>query len=761
LTKARFAIAAALMLGAVTLPAALAPAIAATASPARTAAKTQAAAKTHSAATTEGDGSLVSVAITGMTPQWATPKTTVTVKGTVTNTSKESLTDLFVQLDASNSAVSSASVLTQYLARPYQLAYNPATRQQRISGTLKPGQAAHWTLSFKAKAAGLTTFGVYPVTAQVNTGVGTLPLTLGHAYTFLPYVPAKHTKYAKSIPARKQIAWVWPMIDYPLIGRPGQRVCSGGPVNALAASLAPGGRLASLLAAGSQYTAQDQLTWAVDPALLEDIRSLSHCEKAPAVAKTASKWLASFQVGTKTQPMFATPYADVELTLIGQHHSADVQRAFSIGREVAGQILDRDLDSTGNGRQITGAVWPPSGTADSSTLSAVAAKENVQTLLLNNDLIESGPGSVFQTENGVGGTARVLLYSGELNSLLGAATKGPGSGFAAAQDYLAETALLAQSRASGPVIVAPPRRWAPPAGLATDLLARTAQAPWLQPAPLQSLDQRPASKLTLPSAIPRAERFSRKVVRQFGVVDGLISQISAIQATSQGFYLTSMALESSAWHGLTQQMQRAHISPLVTYLHAQQRGVSVRVTSRVILGGLKGIVPVLIDNRLDYSVKVRVALRWRQPPGGGLKVSAPGGPGATANVSGVIMVPAKGQEPVRIRVEAAQTGSTLLSVRLLTPQFAPLPSSEAGQSVTVQATQFGNVAMIILAAVLGLFVIASAIRGARRRDLPPPGDSGAAGPPDPDAAQGSAIQPEPDTVVPERSELGTAGTSGL
>ena len=637
LTKARFAIAAALTLGAVTLPAALAPAIAATASPARTAAKTQAAAKT------EGDGSLVSVAITGMTPQWATPKSTVTVKGTVTNTSKESLTDLFVLVDASNSGVSSASALTQYLAQPYQLAYNQVTKQQRIPGTLKPGQSAHWALSFKAKAAGLTTFGVYPLTAQVNADVGTLPPTLGRAYTFLPYVPAKHTKYAKSVPARKQIAWVWPMIDDPLISRPGQRVCSGGQVTALAASLAPGGRLASLLAAGSQYAAQDQLTWVVDPALLEDVRSLSHCQKAPGVAKTASKWLASFQVGTKTQPMFATPYADVELTLIGQHHSADVQRAFApIGRNLAGQILDRDLNSTGHGSQITGTVWPPSGTADSSTLRTLAAKENVQTLLLNDDLVDSGPGDAFQTENGVGGTARVLLYSGELNSLLGATTHHSGSGFAAAQDYLAETALLAQSHASAAIIVAPPRRWAPPAGLATDLLARTAQAPWLQPVPLQSLDPRPARMLTLPAAIPSAERFSRKVVRQFAVVDDLINQISAIQATNQHFYLASTALESSAWHGLSQQKQRARISPLVTYLHAQQGGVSVRVTSRVILGGLKGIVPVLIDNRLDYPVKVRVALRWQQPPGGGLKVSPPGGPGATANVSGVIMVPTQG-----------------------------------------------------------------------------------------------------------------------
>ena len=350
LTKARFAIAAALTLGAVTLPAALAPALAATAGPARAAAEDPG---QRRQGTEARRWSPVSVAITGMTPQWATPKTTVTVKGIVTNTSKESITDLSVQLDASNSAFSSASALTDFLGQPYPLG-SAVTKEQQIPGELKPGQSAHWALSFRAKAAGLTTFGVYPLIALVNADLGALGPTLDRAYTFLPYVPAKHTKYAKSIPARKQIAWVWPMIDYPLISLPGQRVCSGSQVTALAASLAPGGRLASLLAAGSQYTAQDQLTWAVDPALLEDVRSLSHCQKAPAVAKTASKWLASFQVGTKTQPMFATPYADVELTLIGQHHSADVQRAFAIGRKLAGQILDRDLNSTGNGSQITG-----------------------------------------------------------------------------------------------------------------------------------------------------------------------------------------------------------------------------------------------------------------------------------------------------------------------------------------------------------------------------------------------------------------------
>ena len=442
LTKARFAIAAALALGAVTLPAALAPALAASA---QATAKTQnqAAAKTFATAMTQGDESPVSVAITGLTPQWAGPKSIITVKGIVTNASKESLTDLSIQLDASGSAVSSASVLSAYLAQPYQVGGTPVTKQRRISSTLRPGQSAHWALSFRAKAAGLTTFGVYPLTARVY--VGGLAANLPYAYTFLPYVPAKHTKYAKSIPARKQIAWVWPVIDSPLITLPGQRVCSGSQVTALTASLAPGGRLASLLAAGSQYTAQDQLTWAVDPALLEDVRSLSRCQKAPAVAKTASKWLASFQVGTKTQPMFATPYADVELSLTGQYHTADVLRAFSIGRTLAAQILGRDLIPTGDGTQITGAVWPPSGAADSSTLRTLAGKANVQTLLLNNESVGSGQGNVVQTPNGVGGTAKLLLYSGQLSAQLGAATNAPGSGFAAAQDFLAETALLAQA----------------------------------------------------------------------------------------------------------------------------------------------------------------------------------------------------------------------------------------------------------------------------------------------------------------------------
>lgn len=750
--KPCFAIAATLTSGVIGLAAILAGELPATAASTGTAASIGTAAATARA---QGSQSPVSVAITGMSPQWAAVKSVITVTGTVTNSSTASITDLSVQLDAASSPLSGASALETYLASPYQLGGSPVTGRQQISSTLKPGQSANWTITFRAKAAGLTTFGVYPLTAQVDADVeGTAGPTLDYAYTFLPYVPARHGKYGKSIPASKPVAWVWPLIDKPLIALPDQRLCSGRQVGALRASLAPGGRLYNLLTAGAAYTQQDQLTWAVDPALLEDVRSLSRCEHTPGTAKAAARWLATLRTATKAQPMFTTPYADVELSLIGQGHSRDVQRAFSFGRVLAGQILGRSFGqgSASGAQQVTTAAWPPSGTADSPTLGTLAAKENIQTLLLGDGSMPAASGNAFVTDTEVGGTAHVLLYSDFLAKVLGAATTRPGSAFAAGQDYLAATALLAQSRSPGSIIVAPPRRWDPPGNLAQTVLASTARAPWLKPAGLSSLEQHVTSRLALPARTQNPARFGRAVVHQFAIINSLINQISAIQATDQHFYLASTALESSAWHSLSRRAQLAQISPLTKYMRQQQQGISLVVATRVTLGGLKGNVPVLIDNRLDYPVTVRLGLRWQQPPGGGLKVFPP---------ASTVTVPARGQEPVKIRVEASQVGSTTLTVRLLNPGRQPLPTSSAVASVTVQATQFGNVAMIVLASVLGVFVVASAIRGARRREPPPPGDSGGAGPPDPDDERASQEGPQPDTVIPERSELGTAGTSGL
>src|SRR5260370_26993713 len=61
--------------------------------------------------------------------------------------------------------------------------------------------------------------------------------------------------------------------------------------------------------------------------------------------------------------------------------------------------------------------------------------------------------------------------------------------FSVQQRYLAETAMIAAERPNlaRSIVVAPPRRWDPPAGLAGDLLAETVSAPWLPPVSLGQL----------------------------------------------------------------------------------------------------------------------------------------------------------------------------------------------------------------------------------------------------------------------------------
>jgi len=335
---------------------------------------------------------------------------------------------------------------------------------------------------------------------------------------------------------------------------------------------------------------------------------------------------------------------------------------------------------------------------------------------------------------------------------------GPGSEFAASQDFLAETALLAQQDPAGPIVVAPPQRWQPAGGLPAAVLAGTEAAPWLSPVTLASLEAHPSgTKLHLPGD-SGGRAFSRSVITRLDSITAQIDQLEPIisQPEMQSFQQSRAALESSAWHGTSRWRTRqllALSAPLLSYLGSQEQGISLVLSQRVTLGGLKGNVPVGIDSDLSYPVEVRLQWNFQAPPAGGsLRM--------TQQPAGVITLPPHGQVAVKIHVAASQVGSTTITIDVVGPQGQPLTGSRAA-IVTVQATEFGNLAMIILAAALGLFVIGSGIRAARRGHPSPPGGSGGSGQVNEDAERTSQEAAGTDTVVPEHSELGTAGTSGL
>ena len=82
----------------------------------------------------------------------------------------------------------------------------------------------------------------------------------GTSRTFLPY----WTGSGSATPLK--VAWIWPLIDTPQQGACPQTLAT----NSLDGGFAANGRLSTLLDAGLQWASTDDLTWAIDPALLSD-----------------------------------------------------------------------------------------------------------------------------------------------------------------------------------------------------------------------------------------------------------------------------------------------------------------------------------------------------------------------------------------------------------------------------------------------------------------------------------------------------------
>ena len=731
--RAARALATGLLVAAAAIPALLLagppPASASTAQPASTDAASQ---------------SQASIAIDGMNPRWATPGSTVTVTGKVHNASQATMHGVAVRLEASGQAVSSLSATCS--ATGACASITPVARASSgAASTLKPGQSSNFSISFKVKQVGMTAFGDYPLTAVLQLD----GVPIGAASTFLPYIPAAHGSKGRLRPV--SISWIWPLIDVPFTATPGTAVCSTAQARTLAASLSPGGRLNGLLAAGQSLSRQVQLTWAIDPALLRNVETLTTCPEGPKVAKPALTWLAQLKAATMHEPVVVTPYADVELGLIGRGHDQDVAEAFSLGRQLAGRVLGRDLNPVASS-PISGLAWPSEGAVTYGVLGSLAADDDIRSVLLDSAKVPRVPHTASMMPDGVGGSALVLRYSGELSQILSSATSGAGSPFATAQQFTAQTVLLEQRYPSDAIIVAPPQRWRPAAGVAQAVLSETSKAPWLRSAALSSLTSRGVSSGSeLPTSI--SVGFRASVLREMHVIDQNISQLESVQAradpVSNGAVALA-ALESSAWRGVPRKAQLARLDDLNGYVTRQLHGVVVLATSRDTLGGLKGNVPVSIDNKLGFEVRVQLRITsFTQPPGGGMRMSL--------DEKGSVLVPAHKVVTIRLRVQAAQEGSSIVRIQLETPTGQPLPSQI---KLTVEPTQFGTLAMIILAAALAVFVIASATRALRRRQLAAD-ETGLAGQPDLDEAESGEEAPGPDSVVPEHSELGTAGTSGL
>jgi hypothetical protein len=724
-----------------------------------------------------GGAPLVTLAITSVSPSFATPGQTVTVSGTLTNASTTALPGLSVQLRSGSSRFTSRNILQEYAdGDPFNDQPVPGAVTD-LTGSLAPRATATWSVALHVNQVPMTMFGVYPLAAQADDSSGN-PLAVNR--TYLPFWPG--TKALD--PQLQQIAWVWPLID-----QPRQGLCSDGLLNnGLAASVASGGRLSGLLQVGTQYTNSAHLTWAIDPALLSNLATMTkpyyaggvgcpgsqRSGRAAAAKRAASaaaaSWLTQLKSVTASQPVFVTPYADADIAALTKDDlNSDLSRAFTTGRSVAGQILGRDLSPAAqNSLNLNGMAWPADGIANYGVLENLAASDKISTVVLDTTTMPPSPQQDFtpsaqtSTPDGEGAALNVLLSDDTITQIIGSANSASTSkatAFSVEQRYLAETAMIAaeQPNLRRSIVVAPPRRWDPPAGLAGRLLAETVDAPWLRPVSLDQLatDKHPSGQVSrqAPASTSKAElgRSLLGAARQLDQQVGLLQSIQVPASSDRAIENGVAAVESSAWRGggRAGRQGAALAQELSAYLSGQEGELNIIGPAQITLAGLKGPVPVSISNGLPYAVQVRLAV----DPSGGVKVQAQ---------SPIMIVPAGQQVIKKVEVAATTVGSTTLTLHLLTPKGAPLPAQTV---VIIQATHYGSLALVIIAGALGILVLTlgtRAFRRARRKtqerssgsltdEMPPP-----EGPQDGEAAKHDwpDAPGEADTVVTDRFTVG-------
>ena len=681
--------------------------------------------------------------VTSVSPSYAAPGATITIRGIVRNGSGAALSGLSVQLLWSRTPFASRIDLADYAlgsggyVPPAQAPVGPAVSV----GNLPAGASGRWVIRLPAAALGVSCFGVYPLAAQLSSAAQ----PLASVSIPMPYWPRAHGACNLARPKPTRIAWVWPLIDVPHQGP-----CPGLLNNGLDASLAPGGRLATLLQVGRRYSPSARLTWAIDPALLDNAHTMTHPYLVGSAADcagarqqradpAATAWLRSLTETTAGQSAFVTPYADVDIASLLEHDlTTDLQHALSDGTRVAAAVLRRTTVASSQGTpggQAQAIAWPPSGVAYSSLLEYLAAfRFGTLVLAMPPSPVSYTPGAVTSLLSGTGIRLHVLLADSQISALLGSATaasRGPGAAFTVSQLYLAETAMILDQAPSipRPILVAPPRRWNPSAALATSLLADTVNAPWLAPTSLGRLTTLPPEHVFGPSLIqaPPPSLLPPSVTRSIDRLDRQVALLESIRVTpDRRLNRAVYGIESSAWSGSAAHGARTMLARTSRYVSDQLAGLSISGVTQVTLGGrVSNGVPVTIRSTLSYPVRVRLrvqlsnsSVRLAQPP--------------------VIALRPEQIKTLKLTVHANQNGSARLKLQLTSVAGQPLRGE--AYYVTIRATDFGTIVLVIGAAVLALFVIASAAR-AIRHGRPQAAAEGGPGPgpgapSDPDASGG-------------------------
>jgi hypothetical protein len=681
----------------------------------------------------------LALSITGVSPQFADSKTsTVTVSGTLTNHTGSAISGIQVQLLWYPAVFDTRSAVDEFAAGGPAILPGGQFSLVPVVGSpfllpraLANGATTRWSASFNLPQSFLAYgdspgFGDYPLQARASS---TASSYAGISQTFLPYWPGKNA----ATPLK--VAWIWPLIDTPQQGACPQTLAT----NSLAPELAANGRLSTLANAGLQAASSDDLTWAIDPALLSDASVMTQpyftggnaeCtdrDRMPA-DPAAKSWLTKL-ADTAGDSAFLTPYANVDVAALSHNGlDADLRSAYQVGNTVAAKVLPATFGPHAAGTTLA-AAWPTGGTADAGVLTSLARDGGVNTVVLNSGELPSSmqpyDTALARTKTSAGTGMTALLADSSVTSILGSASarSSAGAQFAVEQDFLAQTAMIVAegpNTAARSLVVAPPVGWDPSPAEAADLLTMT-KAPWLRPTSLGTLAAQ-AAKLPakrLPARRVSGSELPAEYVAELKSLDASMALFEGILYQAPKSYLESLAAavavtQSSAWRGSGLPGGSLAIGELSFYLQDLQHTVLFIPAKKILLAGASGSTLVSVQNGLNSlplpdlpNLAIRVRVQVADPPGGTLQVTGPSTP---------LVVNAGMTNSVKLHIHSATAvGTTTMRLQLTTSTGSPLTWVGASEPLSVEVTRFGRMILVVIFGAIAVLVLATIVRLRRKR----------------------------------------------
>ncbi|MEU4288342.1 hypothetical protein AB0E63_08960 [Kribbella sp. NPDC026596] len=667
------------------------------------------------------DDPAVQVTIDSFGPTAPKPGQPVLIKGTIRNTSTETIQDPQALACIDRTRLSTAAEIAE-ISPEQNVAPNDQNSCSRLttpdSGVfqefddpLAPDASVQFSLTVPWNEWRITKqTGVYVVGVVVRgTPQDQGRATIGRARTLMPVIGTQ------PLTRKVKTALVIPLRHRPtLLG--GKKFTN----DSLAEAMAPTGRLGKLLALGRQR----KVTWLVDPAMLDEARRMRDGyevgESKPTTGtgqRVAAAWLQELDASlARGNQVVLLPYGD-----------PDVAGLLDAGDPLKDLVRDARIRSEGFNLSpygFTNGLWLEGGAAASRYLAAAStgfpgATANDVNLVSSASwpaaeqpsLTSTSPVYDIRTPEGPRDTVRTVVADAALTS------GGPDADtdenpLQVRQRFAAETALMAASGKGTASVVAVPARGWDSDGRATAALAADLSLPWINATSVDEVvTSTPKPPAVKAPAAPRTNAtMTADQLDDLNQLDQATTTLENLLADPQdlpeNMPQALLRVASTSWRGFPDEARRyaeielGSVNGQLGKVHLVNNVANgERREIKVNLAGSKGTFPLTITNETDWSVRVGIVVTPSTRTD--LRIE----PQQTR-----ILAPKQKYTP-RINASAEQNGLIRANAQVITASGRPVGKSE---ELLIQASQYGSVGWILVGAACALLFGTSFVRIYRR-----------------------------------------------